>query len=383
MSETVEKLRVMFAGGGTGGHLYPAIAMYEGLVERVGDVAVLFVGARGGLEGGLLPAMGLPLVLLPGRGMRGVSSLNKVQRFFEFLNGVIQGVRTILSFKPDVVVGTGGYASAATVVASIFCRVPRILQEQNSVPGLVNRKLARFANCLLLSYQESAKDLPARVPVAVIGNPVRKMPPRDRVAGAKFFGLDPSAPTVLILGGSRGAHSLNVAGADAAKLLTEEEGTQFIFLTGKNDYEHVKHLFASGRAGVSVNEYVDEMHHAYSAADVAVARAGASSVFELAVFGVPTIFVPYPFAADDHQRLNVESLRGAGRAVVLADSELGGGRLAAEIRSLIENPGRRSEMSRGMMDWVKSDAAGAAADRIVTTAQTARKRAGRYAKGIA
>jgi UDP-N-acetylglucosamine--N-acetylmuramyl-(pentapeptide) pyrophosphoryl-undecaprenol N-acetylglucosamine transferase len=374
-------IRVIFAGGGTGGHVYPAVAMYEGLTEELGGDAVtaMFVGVVGGMEKRLLSSLDVPLRLLPGRGLRRASLPERFLAAFELLRAVVMGIRTIRAFRPDVVVGTGGYASVAMVVAAILTGTPRILQEQNSVPGLANRRLARFANLVLLSYDESRALLPRGVNAAVIGNPLRRTPAADRTAGARFFGLSPARPTVVVMGGSRGAHSLNEAAVAAAEQLLGDTPAQFVLLTGERDYAATAATFDQRRPGndegnttsgearesrVVVRPYVDEMYNAYSVADVAVSRAGASSVFELSSFGVPTVFVPYPYAADDHQRLNVESLRAAGGVVVVADDELTGERLAGEIRALLADQSRRSRMSVAMSEWVKGDAAREAARRI-------------------
>jgi UDP-N-acetylglucosamine--N-acetylmuramyl-(pentapeptide) pyrophosphoryl-undecaprenol N-acetylglucosamine transferase len=366
MTSSEKNIRVIFAGGGTGGHVYPALAIHESLVDALGDdqVSALFVGARGGLEARLLPELGVDVRLLPGRGVRGASLANKLLAPIDTARGVAACMRTIRDFRPDVVVGTGGYASVSMVVAAVLTGTPRILQEQNSVPGLVNRRMARFADMVLLSYEESTSAVPRGVKTAVIGNPLRRIPTTDRATGAAFFGLDPGKATVLVIGGSRGAHSLNVAAAAAAGELVDEMGAQFILLTGDGDYGDVAKSF-EGNGGVAVRSYVAEVYNAYAAADVAVARAGASSVFELATVGMPSVFVPYPYAADDHQRLNVEALRTAGGAVVVADADLDGSRLAAELRALLGDESRRAGMSGAMKNWVKQDAASAAAGHIV------------------
>ena len=368
-SAEFSEIRVVFAGGGTGGHVYPALAMYESLVERLGPdrVNALFVGVVGGLEKRLLSESrwDVTLQLLPGRGLRGASLANKLKIPFDVARSITMGVRTIRDFRPDVVVGTGGYASVSMVVASIVTATPRILQEQNSVPGLVNRRLARFADLVLLSYEESRSSIAGGVETLVIGNPLRRTPAPDRIAGAKFFGLDPERPTVLVIGGSRGAHSLNTAAIAATQSLLDETDTQFVVLTGERDFAEVASELDGGDRRLVVRSYVDEIHHAYSVADVALARAGASSVFELAAFGVPTIFVPYPYAADNHQRLNVEPLRKLGAAVVIEDAELDGDRLSIEIRALLEDDLRRAKMSSAMKGWVREDAADEAAGRII------------------
>ncbi|HEU4928287.1 MAG TPA: UDP-N-acetylglucosamine--N-acetylmuramyl-(pentapeptide) pyrophosphoryl-undecaprenol N-acetylglucosamine transferase, partial [Candidatus Krumholzibacteria bacterium] len=308
-----DALRIIVAGGGTGGHVYPGIAVIERLEERW-QTRALFVGVRGGVEEKILARAGRDYQALPGYGLRRATAARKLASPLVLLSGVMRAGKILSAFRPDVVLGTGGYASAAVVVASLARRTPRVLQEQNSVPGLVNRKLARYAHLMLLSYDESRRWLPATVPSLVVGNPLRRMPTPSRAQASAFFQLDPSRPTVLIVGGSRGAHSLNLAAADAAALLASERGVQFVILCGSTDRAEVERRTERVSGLVRVLDYLDEMHFAYAASDVAIARSGASSVFELALFGVPSIFVPYPYAADDHQESNAAPLVKAGGA---------------------------------------------------------------------
>jgi UDP-N-acetylglucosamine--N-acetylmuramyl-(pentapeptide) pyrophosphoryl-undecaprenol N-acetylglucosamine transferase len=362
-----EHLRIVVAGGGTGGHVYPGIAIVEALGEAT-PTRALFVGARGGVEEGILERAGLAHRSLPGHGLRRASLRRKLSSPFVLTAGLARAAALLRDFRPDVVLGTGGYASATVVAASILCRTPRVLQEQNSVPGLVNRRLARFADLVLLGYAESRAWLPDRVAALVVGNPIRRMPAVTREAAARFFGLDASRPTVLVMGGSRGAHSLNLAGADAAASLTGTHDVQFVILSGPADRPEVERR-ASSPARVRVLDYLDDVHCAYALADVAVARAGASSVFELALFGVPAIFVPYPYAADAHQEKNAAPLVAAGAAVALRDADLSGPALREAIASLLASPERRAAMSRAMRDWSKPDAAREAARAIVEIAK--------------
>lgn len=367
-AEYPDAVRVIFAGGGTGGHVYPALAMYEGLRAECGEegVVALFVGARGGLDRKLLSHRGVDYRLLPGRGLRGASLAGRLRAPLDVIAGVTKSLGIIRGFRPDVVVGTGGYASVSMVLAAILSGTPRILQEQNSVPGLVNRRLARFADLVLLSFEDSHAAMPAGVKTAVIGNPLRPAPEGDRAAGAAFLGLDPARPTVLVIGGSRGAHTLNEAAAEAAAELLGQTDAQFILLTGENDYDAVRQRVGEPWPGrVVVRAYLEEVHHAYRASDVAVARAGASSVFELASSGLPAIFVPYPYAADDHQRLNAEPLVRAGAAEVIPDAELDGAVLASSLRRLLGDPGRRLAMGELMSSWVRGDSARLAAGKIL------------------
>ncbi len=358
-------MRVIIAGGGTGGHVYPGIAMYHALSRASSGVEALFVGARAGVENRIFTDLGLPHVLLPGRGVRGTGLMTKLASPFVFFFGLIRGVGVIRSFKPQVVIGTGGYASVAVVAASVVCARKRVVQEQNSVPGMANRLLSRFADLVLLSYEESRPFIKAGAPVAVVGNPIRIDKRADRRAGMAFFGLDPQIPTVLICGGSRGARAINRAARSAIPAISGKRPAQFIFITGELDHDEIRRETAKLGPSVRVFAFLQEMQHAYSVADVAVSRAGASAVFELAAFGVPTVFVPYPFAADDHQRKNVAGLAALGAAVVVENSELDGERLRGLIEGLLDDDAKRREMAKRMRAWSKPDADDLAAQKIL------------------
>jgi len=359
-------MRVMIAGGGTGGHVYPGIAMYNALRRASDGVEALFVGAKAGVERRIFSELGLPHILLSGRGIRGTGLLNKLSSPFVFLVGILRGIREVRSFRPDVVVGTGGYASVSVVAAAVLCRKPRVLQEQNSVPGMANRVLSRFADLVLLSYEESRAYLKRGVPAVVVGNPIRVVRKSDRRAGSVFLGLDPGKPTVLVCGGSRGARTINQAAKDAIPAIAGKSEAQFVFLAGEGDFETVKRDLARFEPRVRVLPFLQEMHHAYSVADVAVSRSGASAVFELAAFGVPTVFVPYPYAADDHQKKNVARLAETGAAVVVENGELDGARLARILERLLGDPEERARMSSRMREWAKPDADDRAAERILS-----------------
>lgn len=358
-------MRVMIAGGGTGGHVYPGIAMYNALRKSTADVEVLFVGAKAGVERRLFAELGLPHVLLPGRGLRGKGLIEKLTGPVLMLAGLVRGVREVLSFRPDVVIGTGGYASVAAIAAAFVCRRRRILQEQNSVPGMANRLLSHVADLVLLSYEESRAFLKRGVPAVVIGNPIRVERRSDRAAGIAFLGLDEGLPTVLVCGGSRGARTINRSAASAIPGILERRNVQFVFLTGETDWREIESELGRFSPRVKLLPFLQEMHHAYSVADVAVSRAGASAVFELAAFGVPTVFVPYPFAADDHQRKNVAPLAASGAAVVVDNSELDGERFGAIVEKLLDDAVARSGMAERMREWARPEADRLAAERIV------------------
>jgi UDP-N-acetylglucosamine--N-acetylmuramyl-(pentapeptide) pyrophosphoryl-undecaprenol N-acetylglucosamine transferase len=343
--------------------------MHRALDEVTGGVDALYIGARGGMEEQLLAASGVPLLALPGFGLRGSGVGARLRAPFVFAAAVFRALGALRDFRPHVVVGTGGYASAAAVVAAVLLRIPRVLQEQNSVPGLVNRRLARVATLVLLSYETSRAWMGSAGRVAVVGNPLRAMSPRDRDEAARRFELDPRRTTLFVIGGSRGARSLNEAAVEAAPALLEDRDVQLLLSTGTRDYDDIHKRLPDEPGRVSVCAYIDDIEAAYSLADVAVARAGASSVFELAAFGVASIFVPYPHAADDHQRRNVEELSRRGAAVVVDDPDLSGERLAREATALLSDRGRREAMSRAMREWAPTDAARRAAKEILTVAK--------------
>jgi UDP-N-acetylglucosamine--N-acetylmuramyl-(pentapeptide) pyrophosphoryl-undecaprenol N-acetylglucosamine transferase len=354
----------MIAGGGTGGHVYPGIAIYHAL-KRLGDgVDVLFVGAKSGVENRIFKDLDLPHVLLSGRGVRGTALLSKLTSPFVFLSSLLRAVKEILSFNPDVVVGTGGFASVAVVAASVVCGKKRVLQEQNSVPGLANRVLSRFAHLVLLSYRESRGFLPEGVRCDVIGNPLRVKPCKDRDEAFAFFDLDGTLPTVLVFGGSRGAHAINEAARTAAKSILSKREVQFVFLTGTNDYAAVRADLEPLASHIRVLPFLEQIGNAYGIADLAVSRAGASAVFELAAFGVPSIFVPYPYAADDHQARNVAELVDMDAAVIVEDRRLNAETLEAMIFALLDDGNRREGMARKLQAWAPRDADVEAAVRI-------------------
>ncbi|MFQ5512349.1 MAG: undecaprenyldiphospho-muramoylpentapeptide beta-N-acetylglucosaminyltransferase [Candidatus Krumholzibacteriia bacterium] len=363
----------MIAGGGTGGHVYPGIAIYNALRRAGGPVEVLFVGAKAGVESRIFEELNLPYILLSGRGVRGSSLLRKLASPFLLAAGIVAGIRAVASFNPDVVIGTGGYASVATVAAAVVCRRRRVLQEQNSVPGMANRVLSRFAHLVLLSYQESRVFFGGLKRYAVVGNPLRVEPGGDRAAALRFFGLRGDLSTVLVFGGSRGAQSINAAARSAVRAILKGRDVQFVLLTGEADFEAVSRDLADVGDYVRVYPFLNEIQHAYNAADIAVSRAGASAVFELAAFGVPAVFIPYPYAADDHQQRNVATLENMGAAVVIDNETLDGKGLETIILSLLDDGERRAGMSARLREWSRAGAADLAARHVIDVVESRRQ----------
>ena len=326
-------MRMLFAGGGTGGHVYPALAIAEEMKRRIAGFEPLFVVTRSGLESNVIEKSGFAIRYISSRGVRGRGLPGKMLTLAALLIGLVQSMRIVRSFDPHLVLGTGGYASAAVVLAASALRRTVVLQEQNSIPGLANRLLAPKASRIYLGFQRAAERFGRRGCMLYTGNPLRESIVRPREADPHgAFGLERDIPVLLVFGGSQGASRLNRA---AVEYLEGRPGIQAIVQTGNRDYEWVKERLDGAGVKAFVSPYIADIDLAYRAATVALARAGALSVSELAAVGLPAILVPYPFAADDHQRSNAEVLVEAGGARLVEDGELDGASLSGLIDDLL------------------------------------------------
>jgi UDP-N-acetylglucosamine--N-acetylmuramyl-(pentapeptide) pyrophosphoryl-undecaprenol N-acetylglucosamine transferase len=344
---------VVVAGGGTGGHLFPGIALAETLAAR--GVRVTFVGTAAGIEVRAVPAAGFTLRLIPGAQVRGGGVARAVRGLGATGLGVLRARALLRELRPDLVVGVGGYASVATVVAARLGRTPIVLLEQNTVPGVASRTLGRLADRVCLGFDAAASFFPAGRAVHT-GNPVRA----SVLAAAA---TDHATPGLLVFGGSQGARRLNDAILDAAaRLGALAAGLRIRHQTGTADHERV--VAAWKRIGIAaeVEAFVTDMGAAYAAADVVVARAGAMSCAEITARGLPAILVPYPHAADDHQRHNAQALVRAGAAVMILDHELDGERLTAALRPLLADASARAQMASAARRAGRPDAAERVAD---------------------
>ncbi len=337
-------LKVVFAGGGTGGHVYPALAVADELKRRFKDFQPLFVGTRSGIESSVIERAGFAIRYISSRGVRGRGLPGKIVTVAFLLAGFFQAMRIVRSFGPDLVFGSGGYASAAVVLAASALRRPIVLQEQNSVPGLANRLLASKASRIYLGFERAAERFGEHDGLHYTGNPLRESIVRPREAVPRTaFGLEDGSPVLLVFGGSQGASRLNSA---AVEYLEGHEGVQAIIQTGTKDFEWVRERSRGLGKRVFVAPYIADIDLAYRAATVALARAGALSVSELAAVGLPAILVPYPFAADDHQRWNADLLVEAGGAILVEDRDLDGAKLSEALGGILGGGGERLESMR-------------------------------------
>jgi UDP-N-acetylglucosamine--N-acetylmuramyl-(pentapeptide) pyrophosphoryl-undecaprenol N-acetylglucosamine transferase len=344
---------VVIAGGGTGGHLFPGIALAEALAAR--GSAVTFVGTPAGIEVRAVPAAGFALKLIPGAQVRGGGLARAVRGLGATAAGVARARRLLAELRPDLVVGVGGYASVATVVAARLGRTPVVLLEQNTIPGAASRTLGRLARRVCLGFAEAARFFPAGRAVHT-GNPVR----RSVLAAPAAPG---TPPAILVFGGSQGAHHLNEAACQAiGRLAALGRSVRVHHQTGSADHEHVAREYERLGVAARVEAFVADMGPAYAGADLVVARSGAMSCAEITARGLPSILVPYPHAADDHQRHNAEVLVRAGAAEMILDRDLGGERLGEALGRLLADAGVRERMAAAARAAGRPDAAERVAD---------------------
>jgi len=365
-------VRTVITGGGTGGHLFPALAVGECLLARRPEAPVLFVGARGGVEATLLPRLGRDFRGLEVSQVKGKGRVRQLRALLGLPRIVREASGLLGEFRADVVLGVGGYASFPTVVAAALRGIPRVIHEQNAIPGLANRWLGRLASAVAVSFEASADSFRGRR-VAVTGNPVRaSIRPGDSRAARRRLALAEERFTVLVFGGSQGAHRLNAAAMEALpELGSARERIQFVHATGEKDLAAVREAYLRHRVRAHVAPFFEEMATAYQAADVAVGRAGAGTLFELAAMGLPALLVPYPFAANDHQRANAEAWAAAGAAWTLPDGACDGRRVAARLAESLAEPARLRQMGSAARTLARPEAASEIADLLESVARRA------------
>ncbi len=351
MNKTKKTYKFILSGGGTGGHIYPALSIARELQAQLPDSKILFVGAEGRMEMQKVPQAGFPIEAVPIVGLQRKFTLKNLALPYKILKSLSRALKILSDFKPDAVIGTGGYASAPVVWAAQFKKIPVFIQEQNSYPGITNRFLGKKARQIFIAYPEAKRYFPKKR-VVLTGNPVRKeilnLP--NQKSSKKFFGLPDNLSVVLILGGSLGAAAVNRA---VEKWITEEKNQNFALLwqTGKRYYEQYKH-HANNR--IKPLAYIDDMNRAYAAADIIVSRAGAGTVSELAVVGKPVILVPSPNVAEDHQTKNAMSLAKRNAAVLLPEKE--SDKLGKTILDLLSHPEKTFDLAKNLKAIAKPDA---------------------------
>lgn len=365
-------MRLVIAGGGTGGHLFPGIALAEELLARGGEHAVMFMGARGGLEERIVPRHGYRLELMPSL-KGGFFGLSGPRKAWLGCKGYLQARRAILNFGADAVVGLGGYASALPVLAGWGVEVPCMILEQNAIPGRTSKRLARFADEIGVQFPESAKAFPNPRIVKHVGNPLRrKVLDAAQIATTRNTetATVPADPMILVVGGSQGAKALNDIAVRAwPKIKQSIPNARMTIISGPDDEERTMRAFAAAGGRGQVLGFTEAMEDLYAQAGVVLARAGATSLAEITAFALPAVLVPYPFAADNHQVENAKVFvgRGAGWMMIQKNIELD--RLAQRLADAVLQPERRRKMAMASSSQATPQAGAEIIDRLLALSQ--------------
>lgn len=345
-------MRLLIAGGGTGGHLFPALAVATAVQAEEPEASILFVGTQYGIESRIMPDTEFAIRYITARGMRGTGILNTMRGVGELPVGIFQSLKIIREFRPDFVLGVGGYASGPTLAAAVLMRIPTAIQEQNSVMGTTNRILATLVDKVFTSWESTYPEPPSHKTVFT-GNPIR----RDL--------LESPAPEpdtdhfhVLIFGGSRGAMSINQAVAGNLNLLSPvADKIRIIHQTGLGAAQDVAAAYRKAGIAADVREFIDDMGSVYNWADLVICRSGASSLAEITAMGKPAIVIPYPYAIGDHQTKNAQALEARGALKIIRDGDLKNGSLVQQIRNVLEEPDQLKSMAENSRKAGRPDAA--------------------------
>ena len=337
-------VNIIIAGGKTGGHLFPGIAVAQALKEQLNHVRILFVGTGTPFEVETLSQYGFPHLAIDSEGIKGKGVWQKITAVARIPRSVLQAMQIIISFKPDLVLGVGGYSSGPVLAGARLLGTWTAIQEQNALPGVTNRILSRMVHKIFISFKET-RGLPRGADIVYTGNPIRKTASLPVVPTEKPRALPGEKLILLVTGGSQGATSINKAFMEAVTLLDDPLAYTIIHQTGRADLERVKARYRTMGVNATVQAFFHDMPEHQRSADIIICRAGAGTLSEITALGKPAILVPYPHAADDHQRYNAMALEKEGAAMMMADHDLNGKALAAAIEDLRKHPEKREKMA--------------------------------------
>ncbi|MFH0811994.1 MAG: undecaprenyldiphospho-muramoylpentapeptide beta-N-acetylglucosaminyltransferase [Pseudomonadota bacterium] len=346
-------MRIIISGGGTGGHLFPGVALAEEFQARDSKHWIIFVGTKKGIEQRIIPAMGYELKFISGTALLGSGPFQKLLGIVQFLIGLLQAIILIRTIKPDLVVGTGGYVSAPVILAAYLLGIKTAICEQNSVPGLTNRMLGRLVKNVFIAFEESCHFFPQEKTL-LTGNPVRK----EFLNTLHQQKKDRSNFCLLILGGSQGAHSINRAMVEALDTLTpHKDKLAIIHQTGFQDFSWVKDAYREKLFQAEVSPFITGIASAYVCADLVISRAGALTITELLVCGKPSVLIPYPYAAYNHQEINAKTLVDQGAAHIILDKDLDRVKLGETILYFFHRPQELDVMGKKAQTLAQPEAA--------------------------
>ena len=343
-------MKIIVSGGGTGGHIYPALTIADTIKKLYPEAEIRFVGTTHGLEKDLVPRTGYPIDFIDVQGFRRSLSADTFRSVYKLFSGLGDAKNLLTVHKPDLVIGTGGYVCGPIVFLAAIQGIPTCVQEQNALPGVTNKILSHFVKKIFLGYKEADKYFKGKAQKVFTGNPIREeILSHTRWEALKFFQLDVNKKTILIAGGSLGAASINKAAFLLEKALSGRDDVQILHATGRKNYEaYMKQVEEAGgfKPNIHISPYLYDMPMALAVADLAVFRAGAIGLAELTAKGIPSILVPFPYATGNHQEFNARALEAAGAAQVILDRELTGDILHEKVERLLLHDNELRQMKQ-------------------------------------
>lgn len=351
-------MKIIVTGGGTGGHIYPALSFVDYVKEIDPTAEFLYIGATRGLENKIVPPTGIPFKTLEIQGFKRKLSFDNVKTIQLFMKSYYAAKKIIKEFQPDVVIGTGGYVSGAVVFAAAKLKIPTIIHEQNSVPGITNKFLTKYVDKIAIAFHDASQYFPAKKTV-LVGNPRgQEVRNSQKSAILSSYDLNPAKKTVLVFGGSQGALKINQAIIDALPLFAQKE-YQLLYASGERYYKEIEEKIGMSKdafPNISIRPYIDQMAEVMANSDLLIGRAGATSIAEFTALGIPAILIPSPYVTNDHQTKNAQSLANAGAVKMIADHELNSQNLVEAVDSIMQDEALRSKMAKASKEQGISDA---------------------------
>lgn len=356
-------LKAVITGGGTGGHIYPALAIAQGLKEAVPGLRLLYIGTKTGLEARIVPPTGIRFKTIQVSGFERRLTLSNVKTSLMLGKSYLDANAILKSFQPDVVIGTGGYVCGPVVLAASRRKIPTLIHEQNAFPGITNRILSRYADRVCITFPEAREHLYSKADIIETGLPVRpEILTANREEAYKFFGLSPEKRTIFVVGGSQGARSINKAVQPVLEWVSCSNTLQMLVVAGKDNVNQFSGC--SGMNNIKIIDYLDRMDYGLAVADLVVSRGGASFLAELTAVGVPAILIPYPYASENHQEHNARSLEKRGGAKVILEEDLHGDVMLEVVKSML-SPSVLQEMADNSRSMGKAQALSIITDNIL------------------
>ncbi|HWI52067.1 MAG TPA: undecaprenyldiphospho-muramoylpentapeptide beta-N-acetylglucosaminyltransferase [Symbiobacteriaceae bacterium] len=353
-------MKYLIAGGGTGGHIYPAVSIAHALKALDPKAELLYVGTQTGREATLVPREQIPFVTISSAGLINLSPVQKLKGALKAAKGLLDSLGHIRRFRPDVVIGTGGFVSGPVLLAARLAGRPVVIQEQNAFPGVTNRIASRWARAVFVPYEEARPHFPAGAKLKFFGNPVRPdVRAAAREAGREAFGYTEADKVLVIMGGSGGGRDFNRYAVDAVKLLAAGSipGLKVLHVTGERYLEQVREQYGPETPGVTIVPYLHNMPEAYAAADAGVFRSGALTLAEIQVRALPSVLIPSPNVTHNHQDWNARTLEKRGAALVVRESEMSADKLAGAIGHVLTDEALRARMGEALQALAQPDAA--------------------------